>query len=341
MKKLLSILLAVVMICGTMTLGFTTVFAAETQSEAIADGENDFVTSIKVLDGYNVEIIENALGYITTRYDHETGKYEDYYFYDFVTLEYFDAFQSVQIEIEFFDGTKEIKGFNELYWDSNFSVATYQEAKPWVLGSDNKAFVEYCGKTAEINVTIKEYVDVDYIEVLSEPAPIEVNSSGYWDTRYNEESGEYEDFFCYYDNPFYGIPVRVHFLDGTTKDSATGCYVYYDMINIEIDQESQPFTVGSDNKIEVKYRDKKAEFYCTIVPVVIDPPQIIGDVNNDGAVDILDANRIQQFVADMITMTVEQIQLSDVNNDGSVDVLDSIIIKKFAAGKITEFPKAA
>ena len=65
----------------------------------------------------------------------------------------------------------------------------------------------------------------------------------------------------------------------------------------------------------------------------------IGDVNNDGNVDILDAALAQKHSVGKANITEEQLAFADVNNDGVVDILDAAEIQKFAAGIITEFKK--
>ena len=66
---------------------------------------------------------------------------------------------------------------------------------------------------------------------------------------------------------------------------------------------------------------------------------MIGDVNGDKIVDILDAAIVQKYAAGKSTLTPEQFIAGDVNNDGSVDILDATQIQKYAAGKITEFKR--
>jgi hypothetical protein len=68
---------------------------------------------------------------------------------------------------------------------------------------------------------------------------------------------------------------------------------------------------------------------------------ILGDVNDDGVVDVLDAAAIQKYAVGKSTMTPEQLYNADVNNDGNVDVLDAAEIQKYSVGKITEFKKKA
>lgn len=68
---------------------------------------------------------------------------------------------------------------------------------------------------------------------------------------------------------------------------------------------------------------------------------MIGDVNGDKNVDVLDAAIVQKYAAGKSTLTPEQIYAGDVNGDNNADVLDAALIQKFAAGKITGFPKKA
>ena len=67
-------------------------------------------------------------------------------------------------------------------------------------------------------------------------------------------------------------------------------------------------------------------------PTVEEPPyEIMGDVNNDGVVDILDAVLVQKYSADKAELSQEQIKVADFNGDGNVDILDATAIQKTAA----------
>ena len=90
--------------------------------------------------------------------------------------------------------------------------------------------------------------------------------------------------------------------------------------------------------------------YCNrchewVVPQVVIPKlksaYLIGDVNRDGYVNVLDAVVVQKAAAKRITLDAEQIYLGDVNDDGNVDVLDAVQIQKFAGEIISEFKKKA
>ena len=66
---------------------------------------------------------------------------------------------------------------------------------------------------------------------------------------------------------------------------------------------------------------------------------IIGDVNGDGYVDVLDATLVQKYSSEKTKLNDRQLYVADVNNDGIVDVLDAATIQKYAVEKISEFKK--
>ena len=51
---------------------------------------------------------------------------------------------------------------------------------------------------------------------------------------------------------------------------------------------------------------------------------IIGDINTDGLVNILDVVLIVNYVLDPESLTTEQVLVSDFNNDQSIDILDIV-----------------
>ena len=65
------------------------------------------------------------------------------------------------------------------------------------------------------------------------------------------------------------------------------------------------------------------------------PDQIIGDVNSDGSVTVLDATMLQKYIAGLVSLGNEQLALADTNGDGSVTVLDATAIQKYLAGLVT------
>lgn len=63
-----------------------------------------------------------------------------------------------------------------------------------------------------------------------------------------------------------------------------------------------------------------------------------GDINNDGTINVIDANIVRRTAAKMVTLDATQELAADVNGDGSVDALDANMIRKYAAGLVTKFP---
>ena len=82
-----------------------------------------------------------------------------------------------------------------------------------------------------------------------------------------------------------------------------------------------------------------------VVPQVIipklKPAHLIGDVNRDGNVNVLDAVLVQKYAASRATLDDEQLYIGDVNDDGEVNVLDAVQIQKYAGERISEFKKKA
>lgn len=76
-------------------------------------------------------------------------------------------------------------------------------------------------------------------------------------------------------------------------------------------------------------------------PFTVKEAPVIGDVNGDKKVDVLDAVPVQKYAVDKTKLTPEQLIVADVNNDNNVDILDAAEIQKFAAGKISEFKRTA
>ena len=65
------------------------------------------------------------------------------------------------------------------------------------------------------------------------------------------------------------------------------------------------------------------------------PRYTLGDVNDDGEIDNLDAAMILKYDAGIIDSVNEL--AADVNNDGASDNLDAAVILKYDAGIINGF----
>ena len=67
---------------------------------------------------------------------------------------------------------------------------------------------------------------------------------------------------------------------------------------------------------------------------------ILGDVNLDGRINVVDANIVRRSVAKYVTLDEIQTILADVNSDGEINVMDANYIRKFAVKLFDEFEVA-
>ena len=58
---------------------------------------------------------------------------------------------------------------------------------------------------------------------------------------------------------------------------------------------------------------------------------IIGDVNGDGYININDVTAIQTHIANIMTLTSDQLAVADANGDGVVDINDATHLQKYLA----------
>ena len=64
---------------------------------------------------------------------------------------------------------------------------------------------------------------------------------------------------------------------------------------------------------------------------------MLGDINGDTVIDVLDVLMTYNFVLEKNEPTAAQFAAADVNHDNTIDVLDVLIIYNFVLEKITEF----
>ena len=63
---------------------------------------------------------------------------------------------------------------------------------------------------------------------------------------------------------------------------------------------------------------------------------LMGDLNGDGLVNVLDLNMLYQYVRGIITLTPQQLVLADLNKDGAVDIIDVNILNQVVRGIIPQ-----
>lgn len=76
--------------------------------------------------------------------------------------------------------------------------------------------------------------------------------------------------------------------------------------------------------------------YCINLPENDD--YILGDVNGDGKISIVDSKYVLQYDAQSRTLTDRQFALADVNGDAKVSIADSKSILNYITGNITKMP---
>lgn len=65
---------------------------------------------------------------------------------------------------------------------------------------------------------------------------------------------------------------------------------------------------------------------------------MLGDVNGDISINVIDANMVRRYTVKTITFEAKQLLAADVNGDGVINVLDANLIRRYAAKLISEFP---
>ena len=64
----------------------------------------------------------------------------------------------------------------------------------------------------------------------------------------------------------------------------------------------------------------------------------LGDLDDDGDVDIFDANLVASYYNEIIELDVDQLAAADVNGDGNVNIFDANLIAAYYNEVIDEFP---
>ena len=93
-------------------------------------------------------------------------------------------------------------------------------------------------------------------------------------------------------------------------------------------------TIGKDETSSlIIVKAVSAEDYSKYGEFAINIKQniLIGDVNGDGKISILDATEIQKYIAQLSYLNDEQLAVADVNGDGKISIIDATEIQKYIA----------
>lgn len=58
-------------------------------------------------------------------------------------------------------------------------------------------------------------------------------------------------------------------------------------------------------------------------------PTLLGDVNCDGEVNVIDATEIQKYIVRLVSFNDNQKSVADTNGDGIITVFDATQIQKY------------
>ena len=144
------------------------------------------------------------------------------------------------------------------------------------------------------------------------------------------------DNFELYDIAFYKDDQKVT-IDGTAivripvEEGMYGnkCKVYYNDNGTFVDMGA----IYKDGFMEFN-TDHFSQYVVTDSEL---PIFTLGDVNEDGKIDFLDAITVLRYDAEIIQLTDNQMKAAEVNNDGKVDFLDAITILRYDAEIIDSF----
>ena len=144
------------------------------------------------------------------------------------------------------------------------------------------------------------------------------------------------DNFELYDIAFYKDEEKVE-VDGTAivripvKEGMNGnkCKVYYNDNGTYTDMNA----VYKDGYMEFK-TDHFSQYIVTDSEL---PTTALGDVNEDGEINFLDAIMVLRYDAEIIELEESQLKTADVNGDGEVNFLDAIMILRYDAEIISSF----
>ena len=216
----------------------------------------------------------------------------------------------------FYDDVKEYESFGEKYY---FTEGTYRhtvEVRDWV------------GETASYTITYKV-----------EDHPFEIESINHEKSNYLlSETIVFESVTAFENiepNSFERVPLKSNFL---IKDS-DGKVVWketleYDEYSHDDATSTTYFTFKptrvSEYTLTVSATDCRNEYAEKTISFTVSD-KIIGDVNGDGNISIMDATTIQRYIAKLIEEDELYKELTDCDKNSVIDVVDATLIRRYIA----------
>ena len=123
-------------------------------------------------------------------------------------------------------------------------------------------------------------------------------------------------------------------IDVADRHNAT----YVNVYDISNECNTDPHPTAEGHK-EIADRLEAAVMDLVLAKMTSDPEEvlILGDVNGDGEVTVMDALAMQKYVADKPVSNFNE-AVADINNDGEINITDTILIQKYTAGRPVDYP---
>ena len=284
------------------------------------------VTTTFAYDYYYLEVIENNIASISIDSAPEIVLYEGYdsYYDDFTGINEYSYYipYDVNIRINYNDGTSEVIPYYEGFFDSYDT----QYDEPWEIG-ENYVYITYLGYEVALPVQVKEN-PVESVTLNSAPTALYAMGDpiyGYLD--------EVENYFCLFPFNLKGISFTVKYKDGTEKT----------YVDSDIDYETLKVD-GLSFSVEPIIADEAGVYQTTLdvlgsavqYDVKVIPEIMLGDVDDDKVVSVIDSTSLQRYSAKLQTLTDEQIYIGDVDKDNVISVMDATRIQMYIAKIIPE-----
>ncbi len=132
---------------------------------------------------------------------------------------------------------------------------------------------------------------------------------------------------------FYNCGINEYYFQGDAPQKNN--YHYFDSIYPLFDVENDIIYYPKGNKTWELINDKWYGY--TAVPYDTDAV-IYGDIDGNGRVNVIDANLVRRYAAELIELDEKQLAAADVDGNGKVNVVDANLIRRYAANLIDKFP---
>lgn len=304
----------------------------------VLDSENDRVKTVDE-NGNETDLAKYDITKENIIFEGEEFKYDGSRKTPFVTIEGLDEGVDYRLfyqnDTEVGTASVTVKGINEYFGRVTQSYKIYDEGicgenLSWKLNADGTLTIS--GEGEMDNYTA--YASAPWTEWNEKITKVVIDSDV-------TSIGDYAFYTCLHLNEIV-IP------EGVTEigsDAFRGCVVLENItVPNSVRQIGDNAFASSGVETIYGYSGSYAEEYAAENNIAFekinsDSSRIIGDVNGDNSVDVLDATLIQKYTVDKAELTDEQVASADVNNDNIVDILDATDIQKFSVDKITGFKR--